>query len=90
MKTSPYHDVTGGKPDTPVCVCGHDIYYHDMIIRPHIVGPVKEEDVNKPTEVSVGKCNENDGHRYTCKCKRFYSIDTWMNELWEAVKSRAI
>ena len=77
-------------PEPPMCTCGHDIFYHDMQIVPHIVGKVPEDKLRAPTEVSVGKCNENDGHRYICKCKQFNSIDTWMNQLWEEMKKYAL
>ncbi len=74
------------KKDIPMCICGHDIFYHDMRVTPHIVGYISADKIHNPTNIAIGKCNENDGEYYTCKCKQFNSIDMWMNELWEEMK----
>jgi hypothetical protein len=78
--------------EIPMCICGHDIFYHDIRINPqltnYMIDNIREH--GEPTEVVVGKCNENNGNRYTCKCKRFNSIDIWMNQLWEEMKQYEI
>ena len=72
--------------DTPICVCGHGVFYHTMKISSPIVGKIPEDKLHAPTKVGIGRCNDNDVGRYTCGCKRFYSIDYWFNGLWEKMK----
>ena len=63
----------------PVCNCGHDVFYHQIVILRH-------NSEGDATQITIGGCNETDGTSYTCKCRRFNSIDSWMNELWEKIR----
>ena len=60
--------------DTPVCACGHDIFYHDIAI-------IGTADEGEPTPVKVGRC-----HGDECKCRRYYGTNEWFNDLWNKFK----
>lgn len=50
------------KTELPVCVCGHDIFFHDISVS-------NEEGV----DATVGCCHEEG-----CKCPQFYCTQSWL------------
>lgn len=75
-----------------MCVCGHDIFVHDMqviALQNIIMATNATNKMLDPINIKVGKCHENNMDHYTCKCKQFNSIDIWMNQLWKEFQQYA-
>ena len=60
---------------SPICWCGHDFFYHDIVM----ITPAKEN--GGISEVDITVCHEEG-----CECESYYSTTTWMNALWECIK----